>query len=83
MTGYHVTTLNKMARYRATGAILPPVRFWKSENGARAWMRKTGRTVLLAITCRKAYSYPLPDHGPWLCYWTPDMIRYYKDITTP
>ena len=45
MTGYHVTTPRKVARYEATGAILPPVRFWPTLETAQAWAWKTHRPL--------------------------------------
>lgn len=73
MTGYHVTTAKKVARYRETGAILPPVRFWPTLATAEAWARKTQRSVIVEIEC--AVAYPLPDHRP--SYWTPELVREY------
>ncbi|MFA5053026.1 MAG: hypothetical protein WC565_03140 [Parcubacteria group bacterium] len=75
MNVFHVTTPKKLARYRATGAILPPVRFWPDETTARRWMRRTGRSVLLTFE-RPATAYPLPDHRPAL--WTPDLIHTFE-----
>lgn len=69
--GWHVTTPRKMDRYKATGAILPPVRFWPELSCARKWAKKTGRTVILEI--QTSVSYPLPDHKP--ARWTPELVR--------
>jgi hypothetical protein len=72
--GYHVTTPKKLVRYQATGAILPPVRFWKYEQSAIDWARRTGRTIILAIDVGEAY--PLPDHKPrGHAWWTPEFVR--------
>lgn len=76
MTGYHVTTTKKIARYQATGAILPPVRFWPNLYTARRWAKRTQRTVILSIHCKTAY--PLPDHRPAL--WTPEIICTWQEI---
>jgi len=74
MIGYHVTTLAKLKRYRATGGILPPVRFWRFRASAAAWAKKTGRTQILDIEVEKAY--PLPDHKPrGHAWWTPEIVR--------
>lgn len=70
MTGYHVTTPRRAARYQTTGAILPPVRFWPNLYTARRWAKKTGRTVILQIQCSAAF--PLPDHKPAM--WTPETV---------
>lgn len=71
MEAYHVTTPKKLQKYQATGAILPPVRFWSTEYSARKWMQKTGRTILLTFIAPKD-SYPLPIKGG--AYWTDRLI---------
>lgn len=76
MTGYHVTTPRKLARYKATGCILPPVRFWPTVETAARWARRTGRPLILEIACE--VSYPLPDHRP--ARWTPEMVRSWQEI---
>ena len=74
MIGYHVTTPKKLARYLGTGAILPPVRFWRYKDSAIAWGRRTGRTIILQIETDEAY--PMPDHKPsGHAWWTPQFIR--------
>lgn len=71
---YHVTTPRKVARYEATGAILPPVRGWRDLQSAQDWARKTQRSVILTVSAHTAY--PLPDHRPRMAaWWTPDTIR--------
>ena len=77
MIGYHVTTTNKLERYKSTGVILPPVRFWPNEYTAKKWAKKTLRDVVLKI--KYGNSFPLPDHKP--ARWTPEIIRYFKLIT--
>lgn len=72
LLAYHVTTRRKLDRCRATGSILPPVRFWPNEMTARAWMQRTGRDVLVIFE-RPEPSYPLPDHRPAM--WTPVTVR--------
>ena len=80
MTGYHCTTPRQVARYLATGCILPPVRFWCCQESARAWGQRTGRRVLLRIDVGTAY--PLPDHQPrGHAYWSPDHIRTWEDVS--
>ncbi len=80
MTGYHVTTVRKLAQYEATGCILPPVRFWPSWYTAHRWAKRTGRTVILEIPFTQ--SYPLPDHRP--AQWTPEVVRTWerKEVTS-
>jgi len=74
MTGYHVTTHRKLARYNETGGILPPVRFWRSPETAEAWRRKTGRDLILVVDVETAY--PMPDHQPpMMAWWTPFLVR--------
>ena len=80
MIGYHVTTPKKLARYQATGAILPPVRFWAFERSAQSWADKTGRHVILRIDVDTAY--PLPDHKPTgHAYWTPELVRFWRAVS--
>lgn len=76
MTGFHVTTTRKLARYQATGAILPPVRFWPTVETAQAWARKTHCPLILAIAVDVWY--PLPDHRP--ARWTPRMVRQWEEV---
>lgn len=79
MIGYHVTTERKVERYRATGCILPPVRFWAFRNSAEAWAKKTGRTVILTIEVKEAF--PLPDHQPrGHAYWSPECVSHWEAI---
>jgi len=75
MLSYHVTTPKKLERYRVTGAILPPVRFWPNLYTARRWAKKTGRRVILEIEV--TVSYPMPDHRP--AEWTPEHVRSWKE----
>lgn len=75
MTGYHATTPRKLARYEATGCILPPVRFWRSAATAQRWAERTKRSVVLAIEVPEP-AYPLPDHQPpGMAWWTPGYVR--------
>jgi hypothetical protein len=81
---YHVTTPKKLERYRRTGCILPPVRFWLTQERAELtqeraerWMRRTGRTVLLTFECPNE-SYPLPT--PRAAAWSPDMVKEYTVV---
>lgn len=77
MIGYHVTTPAKLARYRATGGILPPVRFWRSAKTAWAWAKRTGRGIVLRVEVGEAH--PLPDHHPrGMAWWTPWMVRRWE-----
>lgn len=76
MIGFHVTTKKKLFKYKMSGCILPPVRFWPNEFTANAWANKTGRDLILKIECKTAY--PLPDHKP--AYWTEDIIREWEII---
>ena len=76
MIGYHVTTDKKFARYKTTGAILPPVRFWPNELTARRWAKRTGRNIILQIEYTQ--SFPLPDHKP--ARWTGELIRDFVEV---
>lgn len=62
--GYHVTTEKKLSRYKETGCILAPVRFWPTPDLAKQWASKTGRIIILKINLSEQISYPLPDHKP-------------------
>ena len=76
---YHVTTQKKLDRYKKTGAILPPVRFWKYENSAREWMKRTSRNILIEFNVDEFY--PLPDHKPrGHAFWSPEIVRDFKII---
>lgn len=74
--GYHATTPGKLARYRESGCILPPVRWWVSERAAREWMAKTKRTILLRIVT-PCDAYPLP-HMRGLARWSPRIVRAWE-----
>ncbi len=74
MTGYHVTTNKKIARYVSTGAILPPVRFFPNIITARRWQKRTGRDAILEIEYER--SHPLPDHRP--ARFTDEVIRRWE-----
>jgi hypothetical protein len=76
MKVYHCTTPKKLKRYKASGGILPPVRFWSSEYSALKWMRKTGRNILLCFEAPQR-TYPLPIKGG--AFWS-DQIIYNKEI---
>lgn len=79
MIGFHCTTPKKLERYKATHGILPPVRFWISENSARNWMIKTQRSILLKIEVK--IGYPLPDHQPrGSAFWTPEFVYKFSII---
>ncbi|RTL23904.1 MAG: hypothetical protein EKK55_12470 [Rhodocyclaceae bacterium] len=58
---YHATTPRKLARYRATGTILPPVRGFDTVEACQRFMRRTGRTLMLRVTPTVG-PWPLPDH---------------------
>lgn len=74
-TLYHATTPRKLARYVATGAILPPVRGFDTLAGVQEWARLTnGRTVILKLEVEQAQA--LPDHHNafGLAWWTPVAV---------
>ena len=74
MIGYHCTTPKKIERYKKTGCILPPVRFWRFRDSAVAWGKKTNRSKILEIEVNEAF--PLPDHQPPRhAWWSPEMVR--------
>ena len=78
--GFHVTTPAKLARYEATGCILPPVRFWRSRECADRWAQRVGRTVVLQIDVPDL-AYPMPDHQPpMMAWWTPECVRRWMQL---
>jgi hypothetical protein len=80
MKVWHVTTTKKVGRYRDTGAILPPVRFWRFEASARAWAKRVGRDRILALDV--PHLYPLPDHKPnGHAAWFDGLVREWTDVT--
>lgn len=80
MTLYHCTTPAKLARYVATGGILPPVRGWSFETSARAWAKRTCRSVILRIVVPMAH--PLPDHQPpGHAFWHDGIVRTWESVT--
>jgi len=76
MIGYHVTTPKKLDKYKSTGGILPPVRFWPNLETAKRWAKRTSRTIILQI--EYGIAYPLPDHKP--AKWTPEIIKRYQPL---
>lgn len=74
---YHATTPKKLARYNATGTVLPPVRGFDTPEACRDFMRRTGRTLMLEVT-PAATPHPLPDHHltEGLAWWTTDIENY-------
>jgi len=79
MTGWHVTTVRKLARYKQTGGILPPVRFWRSLSTAEAWRKKTNRDMIISIEVDVAY--PMSDHQPpMMAWWSPFVVREWKEV---
>lgn len=81
MTLWHCTTPKKLARYQSTGGILPPVRGWAFEASARAWCKRTGRTIVLRIEVEDAKAHPLPDHQPrGHGFWADQIVRTWEAV---
>lgn len=57
---YHCTTPKKLRRYQNSGRIIHPVRGFTTQEAAREWCRKTGRTIVLKIAGEDCHK--LPDH---------------------
>jgi len=74
--GYHVTTKRKLERYKKTGGILPPVRFFPNIITAENWSKKVNRNIILEIEYTQGY--PLPDHKPAL--WTNEIVKKFNII---
>ena len=68
---YHATTPKELARYRATGTILPPVRGFDTLAACRRWARAHSRTIIVRVT-PSGPVWPLPDHHQpeGLAWWT-------------
>lgn len=49
MTVYHVTTLNKLKKYLATGRITAPVRAWENIEQAERFSKQTSRRIILRL----------------------------------
>jgi hypothetical protein len=62
MVVYHVTTWKKINRYMTTGAILPPVRAWKTIEAAERFSKQTGRKMILRLTFPDAEAKPYEGH---------------------
>jgi len=77
-TLYHVTTLNKYRKYRATGYIKKPVRGFTTELAAMAWAMKTSRTMIVEIDCYNTHK--LPDHHNKFgdAFWNDDNVLDFK-----
>lgn len=80
---FHATTPKKYGRMLATGHILPPVRGFTAEAGARTWAHEIDghRPVILRLTLTGP-AYPLPDHhneDGW-AFWSPAPARVQRLI---
>lgn len=80
---YHATTAKKYARMVATGSILPPVRGFTTEAGARMWANEIhGTRPILLRLALTGPAYPLPDHHNehgW-AFWSPAPARVQRLI---
>ena len=74
MIGFHVTSKKKFLKYKQTGGILPPVRFWPNIQTATRWAKRTKRDTILKIEYEICY--PMPDHKP--AKWSPEIIRNFE-----
>ena len=80
-TLYHATTPRKLARYKSTGAILPPVRGFDTLDAAQEWAQLTnGRSILLCIEVEHAQA--LPDHhnAHGLAWWSPVACKEWEEV---
>lgn len=80
---YHATTPRKMERYKATGAILPPVRGFDTLAAAQEWARLTnGRTIILRLSELEKVQ-ALPDHhnAHGLAWWSPVKCTQWEVVT--
>jgi len=49
MIVYHVCGATKLARYKKTGYILPPVRAWSTIHEAERFSKQTGRPFIIRL----------------------------------
>jgi len=70
---YHCTTDKKLKRYKNSGRILSPVRFFSTIYSAEKWCKKTGRNIILKITTDKYYPLPIKGGAYWI---DTDIISY-------
>lgn len=78
---WHATTPRKLKRYQQTGAILPPVRGFDTEEAAREWARLAKRTVILRLDLREHRPQALPDHHQptGLAWWTAKRVLTWRE----
>lgn len=79
---YHATTPRKLARYRATGAILRPVSGFTTLEGAREWASHVcGRTVFVRFVGKDCHK--LPDHHNRFgeAWWSDTDVDAYEVLT--
>lgn len=62
MIVWHVTTAKKLARYKVSGGILPPVRAWETFQAAERFSKQTGRKVLLRLNFPRSKAERLQGH---------------------
>jgi len=72
--GWHCTTDRKLQRYKESGRIIQPVRFWPTKELAEEWAKRTSRFVIKIEL--PGISYPLPDHKPAL--WCPEDVTNFN-----
>jgi hypothetical protein len=75
--GWHCTTKKKLEKYKASGRIIAPVRFWPNRETAERWCKRTGREIIVKIEL-EAPSFPLPDHKP--AYWCPQDVLVFENV---
>lgn len=62
MVVWHVTTMKKLKRYKASGCILPPVRAWDNISAAEHFSKQTGRRMILRLSFPDNEAKRLPGH---------------------
>jgi len=72
--GWHCTTKVELEKYKSSGRIIAPVRFWPNEETAKRWAKRTGRELVIKIEL-PGISYPLPDHKPAL-FCPYDVVKF-------
>jgi len=58
---YHVCSAKKLAKYKHTGFIKPPVRAWRTIEKAEKFSKQTGRHVIIRLKYNPSFK-PLFGH---------------------
>ena len=73
---YHCTTPKKLARYKASNCIIPPVRGFSTIEAATEWCRLTGRSIIVELPTTTVWK--LPDHHNQYgtAWWNEEQVAF-------